>query len=480
MANKRNRRRGGNNSKPREQEQRQPDTSASNASTLLSSAANVYFSNIVGSNISRTGKQVSLPGVITFDTFPNYNTRSDMINTAATSIYTYVRHANSGRANYESSDLMLYLIQMAELFGNFTSALRVYGLYNYFTTRNLYSGRIIEALGYDAEDIRENAADYRWRFNAIINKMKSFAVPKTFHFFDELIDEYRTVYLDEDDSKAQIYAVRPRVIGEFDPYGEETGGSIKFRKLWNRPGGIPLSEYLDTIEEILDAIRVNEDMNIMSGDILKAYGDNLFSLNYVDVDFEIRPEYNITKLIQFQNAHVVHTASVPKILQENNKLSQTPLIIGDDFQSQDLVVNELYSGKRYINSYIDDVDPNFVFLLSKYQIVTEQVEDTIQIKSGNVVILANPRVFYLNGNTLEVSGFNQFLSTPAELYAKIHNYANVTKFAFHPYLYVLGDGSGKHDLPIGDMHNVALISAEDTERMNDTRFILIFQTPQMG
>lgn len=435
--------------------------------SLKFDASNIYFSNLLGTQLHTeysTASQTALPGILVYDTALNLSTRSDMVNVAATAIYTFVRHANSGRANYESSDLMMYLLSIGEVYVGLAELFRAYGLANFFTARNLYSSRLLEAAGFNASGVRNNLANIRYAINVLVNKMKAFAVPRVFNYFDERISEFMGVYRDDNSEESQFIIRRPSSLGQFDAT-TEGGGSIEF--IDNSLGNRDIIAQINKIDGMLTILRQNEDMNIISGDILKAYGSNLFVLEALPAEYVTVPVYDELVLGQLQNAHVPGVAVVGSLVQEENKIShEVKVPVGVSAVS-------LYDKKRFLNSPTAEVDPNLIFALSKYQIVTGTPSDgKAKVLSGNTTILTRLRV-----SAIETDGSISFLAIPqANSSTVAASYiVPLTKFKSHTYLY-----SKSHVLPIGDMQYVAVVNEEDTARMNDARFILNFQTVQMG
>jgi hypothetical protein len=471
------------NSKSNNQRNRNPKEEGQNTTSHRSSvfealkfdASNIYFSNLVGTEISRvtSASLKFLPGFIRYNSMANFVTRSDMINVAATSIYTFVRHANAGKTNYESSDLMLYLIAMSEIYVGIQELIRAYGLASYFRSRNLYSGHILRALGFE-DSLRDNLANARYSINTLINKTKAFAVPRTFSYFEERLSEYANVYSDEDSDMGQILFNVPTVLYEFDPYTEETGGKLK-PKMWagDHGGYFNFETRVAALNQMLDKLRRNEDINIMSGDILKAYGDNLFHLGPIPIDYAQTPVYDILQLHQYQNAHVAPYLIPGDLLQVNNTL-KTTLKIDSDANNNFRIGTGEY---RMLNSAAEDIDANLIFALSKYQVVSTGAgteNSPRRIDSANTTILYCPEILYFDtSNSSLCQKIVVQWNTDAVDYSTI---SLLSKFKYPTYIYGMSQG-----LPIiGDMHYVAKLSKEDTHRMNDARFILAFQTPQMG
>lgn len=443
--------------KPNDQQSFEPRKS-SVYEALKFDASNIYFNNLLGTPLL---DGLAVPGILTLDGFPNYVSRSDMINVAATSIYTYVRHANSGRSNYESSDYMQYLISMSEVYTALTDVIRVFGIAQFFDSRNLYSGHLISALGYDPIQLRSNLGDIRYAINSLINKIKAFAVPQVFNYFEERVSEFASVYKDADSPFAQYIVKRNMILGEFNPL-TEGGGSIVFQEIHSKK--LDIFEYIKYLNKVVDDLRANEDINIMSGDTLKAYGSELFNLEPVTADTILEPVYDPLFLAQLQNAHISDDVTVAPLKQENNRLISRTDIEGITSISED-------NKPRILNSESADVDANLIFALSKYQVTCDANDILV---SGNTTILANMQIWTRNDDEFQVHTLTQIV----EVIDSFEELMGITKFSLHPYIYI--NDNVMKSLPLGDMEHVARLSPEDTNRMNDARFILSFQTKQMG
>lgn len=66
-----------------------------------------------------------------------------------------------------------------------------------------------------------------------------------------------------------------------------------------------LSNYLDAIESMLSVLLANEDINIMSGDIIKAYGSDLYSIPFIQENEIQEIVHDENLLLQFSNSTVL-------------------------------------------------------------------------------------------------------------------------------------------------------------------------------
>lgn len=235
---------------------------------------------------------------------------SDPVNVAANAFYTYIRHANSGSANYEATDLMMYMIAMANNYSYLNWLMRIYGLATLYAQRN----RFLPSGCFKAEGLPENLvigdlAQFRYGINALINKVSSLAVPADFTIFKRLAFLYQNIYIEGPSIKDSMYMYSPWAFYKYSATGTSAnpGSMLKYTLAPQYQGSI--SSYQDLINygaSLIDVLISDTDINIMSGDILKAYGDSgIVKLASLPMDYSITPIYDETVLQQFKNATIL-------------------------------------------------------------------------------------------------------------------------------------------------------------------------------
>lgn len=277
--------------------------------------ASLAFSNVMGLDepigLTSVGGGINhvVPGVLALQTAPTIGGSGDYrdaINTCAMRLYSYVRHANSGHANYDPTDLMIYCMAVSNVYAWITHAFRVYGIANTYSMKNRYLPRaLVEACHIDFDSLMSNLPAYRAKLNNLVYKIAPFAVPKM-TYFDRLMGEYSNWFVDEADiSKAQSYVITPAL---YYVYGlDATGkGCLKTGELVPDLGsgvGANWTAFLNIIETMIDAIAASEDCGIMSGDILKAFGDSgIYHMNVLTEGYNLSPVYDSEYLAQIKNA----------------------------------------------------------------------------------------------------------------------------------------------------------------------------------
>nr|QXV86465.1 capsid protein [Rat picobirnavirus] len=265
----------------------------------------------------------SVPGVITMDIALTPGLSKDHnspINLAAQNIYYYVRYNNSGAANYEPVDLMLYMFALDSIYSCWNFYKRAYGLLRVYDQTNWYLPRkLLEGQGFDVDDLMNNISDFRLFLNTMAAKITSFCVPAVMPIFVRHSWMFSNIWADSANQKAQMYQFVPLYFYQYSETGSETGGSlapVQWMEWKTDPDGIlnhevpvtsrKFSDCQAYLQNLINAVMLSEDIGNMSGDILKAYGqEKLFKLSPVDPDYVVNPVYEEEVLNQIHNATIV-------------------------------------------------------------------------------------------------------------------------------------------------------------------------------
>lgn len=286
----------------------------------------------------------SIPGIMVIDTSPSFgwsDNENSPINIAARNVYSYVRHANSGHANYDSPDLMLYLVAMDSAYAYLAWLKRVYGVVmTYSYTNRYYAKAMIQSMGVDYDNIQMNLADFRAYINTYAVKIGSLVVPASMSYTAKHIWMYSGYYLDSDQDKAQTYFFNPRGFFTF-ALDSDGAGSLVYTALTkytpNASAVTVQDSELLTLQElktygdgIINPILAEEDFAIMGGDILKAFGpSNVYMVSQIDESYVVYPSYDGEVLDQIQNLTLMgyyvtngqlgYTTNPPSLVQSSDK-----------------------------------------------------------------------------------------------------------------------------------------------------------------
>lgn len=382
---------------------------------LVKDVASYPFAWPVGTELS-TGipfvDNHAIPGIMCIYTSPAVgyaDTTSAPINTAARNIYSYVRHANSGHTNYEAPDLMMYLLAMDSIYSFISYAKRIYGVMNLYTYENrYYPDALLTAMGVSPEDFRTHIADFRAFVNTLVVRVGSMAIPASMSYMARHMWMYEGIYVDSDTPKAQTYLYSPAgfYISRLDKNGL---GMLHYVPLQADGSTLLTYEQFTTYAlAMIEPILASEDYNIMSGDILKAFGESGIYKGFgISEEYQVLPSYNKEVLSQIENATLL-TAYLPdtafdptvpaspdiyQVIVEDATQPNGPTgylrcvprfkgiweVLGMVESTVDgkviSAIDTIYGASKIINSHEDMQDPKDVMVMTRLTNTLEEIPD---------------------------------------------------------------------------------------------------------
>lgn len=341
----------------------------SKSPALLRDAASFPYSWPVGAKLpwsSAIARNTlfSVAGLCVLDYTPGIGRSLDTyspVNVAARNFFTYVRKANSGQTNYETSDLMMYLLSMDSAYQTYALMVRAYGVATLYAQENRYLGKaLLSALHLDADDIYANLAQLRYHINLLAYKLNNMCVPSSVAYIQRHSWMASGLYADSPTPKAQIYAFNPT---GYYTFVEVTEGPayLRFKYFGVEGGKWTVEELVDASNEQLEAILASQDFNIMSGDILKAFGEsNLYTVPTIDENFVVLPSYNTEVLSQIENATALGYGSegpadgqdnINNIVQKQNEFLESYIYYNPSFSYS--MIGSIGEDSKYPNMHKD-------------------------------------------------------------------------------------------------------------------------------
>lgn len=244
---------------------------------------------------------------------------ADPVNVAMRKLYSFVRYANSGAKNYDAPDLMLYVLAVdsARMYLEFLK--RAYGVMMNYTAFNRYYPRaLVKAMHIDYDDIEAHLADFRGYINQLAVKINQLWVPAGFSYFKRHEWLVQHIYVDSATSaKAQTYFFVPDGYYKFTVAGTPAVGSLQFARFSSNSA---LADIISFGNALIEPLITNEDIGIMSGDILKAYGTGgVLVTTGISEDYRVLPEYVPEVQSQFENLMFTGTVdSSLNVTQDTN------------------------------------------------------------------------------------------------------------------------------------------------------------------
>lgn len=352
---------------------------------------------------TQDSRYTNVPGVLGIWLKPSLgysNDTTSALNLAATQLYTFVRHLNSGSANYDPNDLMLYIPAMASVYAMINFCERLYGTAQLYTQLNKYYPEAVFAAQYiDYNSVAMNLADFRYRLNLLIAKASSFAVPASIDYFKRQAFNFAGLYTEGDSIKDQTYLFIPHGVYVF---GKDADGAGML-KMTRTPMAVPLDEggdlvtanqLFDFIDNMINLLLAEEDFGIMNGDVLKAYGkDGILTLSFMPDNYTVFPVYDSNVLEQIRNSNEVWPGYNPNQDYEFGNVVQSPnkdyLIVQNHVNISGLSRQQLLS---YRNAYLHatgsttinckNENPPEGFIVESTRLVTK-VQNYTETKNGS-------------------------------------------------------------------------------------------------
>lgn len=310
----------------------------------------------------RNTTNIDIPGLAVYKYMPVYGTSytdKDTLNRTALDLYTSITNKLSNNARqYDAQDLLMYVFAMDQLYLMVHEMRRLIGLVQMYNANNyLFPRKIIQALGYDEEDLRRNLNSYRSQLNNLIYSINELHVPDHLQIFKRR--DYLGNHIFSDDSGATTQLIIPDADGYFawNAQAISTGTSLIYTAksdigtkaidfgsnsstlpgapcfatstnsptdpFLSGPFGTMMAEprtlqtMLDFAMELVNRYRNDSDIRLMSTNIAKAFEGKMFALPTVTEDYTIEVLHDANTLEQFKNSLVLDlpNATISKLTE---------------------------------------------------------------------------------------------------------------------------------------------------------------------
>lgn len=304
---------------------------------LTMDVSNYSFNNPIGSPlhldsyyVTGNNEQADVPdfyasGICSLRVVPCVGSSFDgnsAVNIASRALYSYVRHANSGAANYDWPDLMLYCLSAANMYAFHGWMTRLYGYLNLYSFENKYlPDALIAANGVQPTDLRKNMAQFRAYINTYAAKLSSYAVPDSMPIFARYTWLFQNLYKDDNTMKSGLYQYVPDCFLQYDETSSSKGGRLIPVHIPDpyAESGITFTSLMTIGNKLMSAFVDSQDIGIMSGDIIKAYGDgNLLKCGQIDDAYVVMPDHNAEVLNQIHNAKALGMLDVSDTMVDSD------------------------------------------------------------------------------------------------------------------------------------------------------------------
>lgn len=229
------------------------------------------------------------------------------INQAVAQTFAKLRSDNSGKVNYASTDLMIFIMSHRSLYSFHAWGVRILGLLNFFSAKDFnIPQEFYEALKVDVDDFRRNRMNLAGYLDSFAMNVNTLAVPNVFPIIREDCYLCNSIFkLDESNDMGQYLLFEPE---GFYRYEENAESGVNFGTLqWiglPSSGNLTFDQFCALGDRLIKDVKTSEDHYIMCGDIRKSFGTNLLTLDSTDPKFELQPVFNKDVLDSLHNANI--------------------------------------------------------------------------------------------------------------------------------------------------------------------------------
>lgn len=258
---------------------------------------------------------VGINTIVTAPVFPKAESFNDPLNLSAHMLYTHVRYTNSGRKNYDQADLLMYVMAVADLYSYAFYLKRIYNTAFMFSQRNLFYNQLLECMHVNADDIVGNLAQFRAFINWYIAKISTLVVPSSVELFKRRAFMYQAVYCENTELslRDQLYMFIPAGFYKWK-LDDKNKSMVEFQPFQYTLGvdgyKLDFSTLKSYANDLLEGLIGDEDIGIMSGDIMRSFEGNLIGISSQEEQGLLIPIYDEYVLHQMKNATLVRRLQV--------------------------------------------------------------------------------------------------------------------------------------------------------------------------
>lgn len=357
---------------------------------LVRDAASLSFSDPLGTYVETANFRnvdgvinsnicTSVPGIMAIDYSPTIGLASgqtvDYINVSLNRLFVFLRRNLSTTSPYDASDLGYYLESMDSIYQLYQSAVRVYGLVQNSKVYNRYYPRaIVESMGFDFDWLSNNLSDFRGRLNYIAHTLAQFCVPSQLDFINRHIWMVSDIFYDAESIKSQTYYYRLKGYYKFvEATGSSTPAYLSYNTItYDMSNLMTGDEWLDMLNQCVEAIMNSTDMIAISGDLLKGFGaDSMFAVQPIAEGYIIEATYSKEVLSQIENTYLLGEFTSDARITQNTDLAGGPNLIQNIqcYKTSDVrlasLIDSVAANNHLLNMHWDPVTPDDVMVATR-------------------------------------------------------------------------------------------------------------------
>lgn len=253
--------------------------------------------------------QYVVPGVYSLEFVPVFGkatgANTDPVNLSIRNIWMNLRSLYSNRIPYTANAIAMYAMAMDSILCMYQHYKRAYGICFAFDARNRYvADGILYAMGINPHELRAHLPEFRTMLNRAATQMSVLGVPTELKFIHEHVNLCAHVYMDDTTPNAQYIVPVPAYLYYMDWANNKLLATTGFSAA-GQGAGANWAQMSSQLQNLIESFVNYEDVYMIASDMARLY-PNLATIQPVDDDYMIGPEYDEAFLNEIHNASIAY------------------------------------------------------------------------------------------------------------------------------------------------------------------------------
>lgn len=276
----------------------------------VNQAGKVSFMYSVGDLLRVSNRQrYAQSGIIVFNTItgPGPSGFNSKLDELVRLQYTELYSQQTAATQIAGADLEMYELALDEAFSLYSEWKRVFGLLLSYSPVNKYTPRVIvEALGYDFDELYKNKTKFENILDNFANSLRAYFVPTGNDLYAFHEEQFGRLYADSKSTRAKMYAFRKSIYRVWKDTTSEEGSMLQTHA-YNNGGQLIGLSYIEAVsKEIFQNMSQSESFNFISALLGKVLGNNRYVLPKLDPNYETVAVLDERKLAQIHNMMMIN------------------------------------------------------------------------------------------------------------------------------------------------------------------------------
>lgn len=437
---------------------------------------------------------------------PSYDAHS-AVNIAGHAEMAVIRSYNSGAVNnYDQASLIIFQMAVDSAYMWHALLCRMYGTIRKFHALNRYLPQaLISAQGFDYEEMEQEQQRLVFLINRLAYSLNTLYIPKM-PIFDRHKWLCSKVFREGSDEKTQLYIAKPVGLYFLDEFNLDNPGSAKAKFYhWTMMtgSGTPTSAQLnmqnvETItNRIINQLLQSTAVAIISGDIKKAYGENVMKVPEISEDYNVDIDYDVSYLHCVHNAtaiptSLIHTYDVLDIHESFDAdagamyVAWDPLsVVKTTLKDDKYFTAQLYTGKRLIDFKVAEPDNDLIRQATAWTVTVtgDRWNFGTEICVGHKIWVFAPK------SATNPQPYSTFVTVPYVLLttsaSPMQTLCLLSKFYLAPLVHVLQVAGERDEETVsfhevfGEIENYTVVSDTETYKLHEANLLEGWAVPQV-